>query len=128
MEEVIYYIDRKNYVYGCMKSFKELSQGSAYTFDELYDIDARREAEISIACGLYELEKEGTDGLEDDVESWMTDGIYRYLRGDFKGMIPDEELLIKDIKKISSMMTLRFKDLRIYDPKDKIKQSLIDNL
>ncbi|WP_298093613.1 hypothetical protein, partial [uncultured Catenibacterium sp.] len=52
---------------------------------------------------------------EERIEEQLTYWIYQYEHfGRFKGEIPDCELLERDIKKIKSMITLRFEDLECY--------------
>lgn len=124
--EINCYQFTKEELLGYVKAFKgDIKTAVAFLFEDVEPDEHPLLCVSFVASGLYELEH---FKIEDWIQAWMTYYIYRYLRGDFKGMIPDEELLIKDIKKISSMMTLGFKDLLIYDPKDGIDQSLISDL
>ena len=115
-DEIITYLDRKEYTHDCMRAYPgNLKAGSSFTFDEMDNIPEIGRIELYIACALYELEH---GELEEWLEAYMIHNVYRYKRGDFKGMIPDEDLFAEDIRKIESFMKLRFEDLAIFDPAD----------
>lgn len=117
MEEVIAYTERKEDVYSWMNAQyhngNPISFGSSYVFSELGDdVDNLRLCEYFIACGLYELEH---NDLEPRIEEQMTYWIYQYKKGMFNDLIPDKEVMEEDIRKIESMITLKFEDLECYE-------------
>jgi hypothetical protein len=115
-EEIITYQDRKEDVYGLMMAqnpdVNPISYGSGYVFSELWDVNDIMLCEYSIACGLFELER---NDLEPRIEEQMTYWIYQVKQGLFDDEIPDIDIMKADIEKIESMIHLKFEDLECYE-------------
>lgn len=114
------YMDMKEMIYSCMNAqnpgVNPMSCASGFAIDYsllLHDPEDYELMQAFIACGLFELEHHD---LEERIEAQMTYWIYQYEHfGKFKELIPDCDLMEKDIEKIKKLHTLRFEDLECYE-------------
>ena len=120
IEDEISYQGMKISIYDDMNAqnpdVNPITYGSHFAIDYnmlLHDPEDVELMQAFIACGLFELEHED---LEERIEEQMTYWIYQYEHfNQFKDIIPDYEIMEKDIKKIKSMINLRFEDLACYE-------------
>lgn len=108
------YLENKEYVedivIGRLTSKDSLKDLSNEVFLDWFDIEDTEYLCIYVALGLAELEN---DVLEDYVECQMTGWINAYKMGEFENMIEDKCLLDEDIKKIESMITLKYDEVEL---------------
>lgn len=123
MDDLNLYQDMKDFIYGCMKmqkpGKKAMYNGRRFAIDETLEMDDEVHSvkfmQAYIACGLYELEHQA---LEEKVEEEITYWIYKFKQGIFRHNIPDIAIMEKDVAKIETMITLRFKDLDCYEEEE----------
>lgn len=110
------YLETKEFVYDVLQPYyKKNTPAKIATndlFDEITEVNDLDLAMYFIATGIFQIER---NILEKRIEEQLTYWIYQFKKGVFNKDISDLELMQKDVKKIESLIKLRFKDLECYE-------------